>query len=262
MTALATARRHRFAPVLLMLLALFAVGGFYAAFAPAPAVAQTDSAEDIEQGEKLFQSNCASCHGVSAEGRDEVAPSLIGVGAASVHFQVSTGRMPLAGSAPQAPAKSPQFNAEQTRQLAAFVATLGPGPASPSGPQIDPALGDAANGMLIFRTNCARCHNAVGAGGALSEGKYAPSLFTATPQQIYEAMLTGPQSMPVFNDANITEEEKRDVIAFLMEQRDPNASPGGANLGAVGPVSEGMWVWIIGMGALIGAAVWIGAKSS
>ena len=116
--------------------------------------------------------------------------------------------------------------------------------------------------MLIFRTNCAMCHNAVGAGGALSEGKYAPSLFTTTPQQIYEAMLTGPQSMPVFNDANITEEEKRDVIAFLMEQRDPNASPGGANLGAVGPVSEGMWVWIIGMGALIGAAVWIGAKSS
>ncbi len=127
---------------------------------------------------------------------------------------------------------------------------------------VDPAQGDAANGMLVFRTNCAMCHNAVGAGGALSEGKYAPSLFSSTPTEIYEAMLTGPQSMPVFNDANITPEAKRDVIAYLMEQRGDQAGVGGANLGAVGPVSEGLWVWVVGMGALVAAAVWIGAKSS
>ena len=259
---LASARRHRFAPVVLMLFALLAVGGVYAVAAPQPAAADAASADDVETGEKLFQANCASCHGPSAEGRDQIAPSLIGVGAAAVHFQVSTGRMPMAANAPQAPAKNPQFDATATRQLAAFVATLGPGPSSPDSEQVDPALGDAANGMLVFRTNCAMCHNAVGAGGALSDGKYAPSLFASSPQEIYEAMLTGPQSMPVFNDANITPEAKRDVIAYLMEQRADNASPGGANLGAVGPVSEGLWVWIIGMGALIGAAVWIGAKSS
>lgn len=261
--ALARARRNRFAPVALMLLALLAVGGVYAVIAPPTALADAaDSAAEVEAGNKLFQANCASCHGMNAEGRDGVAPSLIGVGAAAVHFQVSTGRMPMAATAPQAPAKDPLFDAAQTRQLAAWVATLGPGPSIPSEEQVDPALGDPANGMLVFRTNCAMCHNAVGAGGALSEGKYAPSLFATTPTQMYEAMLTGPQSMPVFNDANITPEAKRDVIAFLMEQRVENASPGGANLGAIGPVSEGMWVWIIGMGSLIAAAVWIGAKSS
>ncbi len=260
--ALAGARRSRFAPVLLMLLALLAVGGVYAIAAPTPAAADTSSPDQIAEGQKLFQANCASCHGMSAEGRDGIAPSLIGVGSAAVHFQVSTGRMPMAASAPQAPAKPPQFTAAQTKALAAWVATLGPGPSSPTAEQVDASLGDAANGMLVFRTNCAMCHNAIGAGGALSQGKFAPSLFHTTPQQIYEAMLTGPQSMPVFNDANITPEAKRDVIAFLMEQRADNASPGGANLGAIGPVSEGMWVWIVGMGALIAAAVWIGAKSS
>lgn len=260
--ALARARRHRLAPVVLLLFALLAVGGIYALAAPAPAAADTASSDDIAQGEKLFAANCASCHGINAQGRDGVAPSLIGVGAASVHFQVSTGRMPLAASAPQAPSKQPQFDAAQTRQLAAWVATLGPGPAIPDAEQVDPALGSPSNGMLVFRTNCAMCHNAVGAGGALSDGKYAPSLFLTTPTQIYEAMQTGPQSMPVFNDANITPEAKRDVIAYLMEQRVDNASPGGANLGSLGPVSEGMWVWIIGMGALVAAAVWIGAKSS
>jgi ubiquinol-cytochrome c reductase cytochrome c subunit len=260
--ALASARRHRFAPVVLMLFALLAVGGIYAVAAPQAAVADSASQDDVTEGEKLFQANCASCHGPSAEGRTDVAPSLIGVGAASVHFQVSTGRMPMAANAPQAPEKGVQFSTEQTAQLAAYVASLAPGPAIPDAEQVDPALGDAANGMLVFRTNCAMCHNAVGAGGALSEGKYAPSLFNSTPTEIYEAMLTGPQSMPVFNDENITPEAKRDVIAYLMEQRADDSSPGGANLGAIGPVSEGMWVWIIGMGALIGASVWIGAKSS
>lgn len=257
--ALARARRHRVAPVLLMLLALLTLGVGYAVVAPQPAQA-TASTDEVEQGERLFQANCASCHGMDAQGTDGVAPSLIGVGSAAVHFQVATGRMPMAASAPQAPSKTPQFDAEQTRQLAAYVATLGPGPATPTEEQVDPELGSAANGMLVFRTNCAMCHNAIGAGGALSEGKYAPSLFASTPTEIYEAMLTGPQSMPVFNDANITPEAKRDVIAYLMAQRE--VDPGGANLGSVGPVSEGMWVWIIGMGSLIGFAVWIGAKSS
>lgn len=219
--ALARARRHRMAPLLILLLGLLTVGGLYAVAAPPSAVADAASPDDIAAGEKIFAANCASCHGPQAAGVDGVAPSLIGVGAASVHFQVSTGRMPMAGDAPQAPAKPPQFSDEQIAQLAAYVATLGPGPSIPSEEQVEP--GDAANGMLVFRTNCAMCHNAVGAGGALSDGKYAPSLFESTPTEIYEAMVTGPQSMPVFNDANITTEAKQDVIAYLLAQREANS---------------------------------------
>ncbi|GMA89081.1 hypothetical protein GCM10025868_43310 [Angustibacter aerolatus] len=71
------------------------------------------------------------------------------------------------------------------------------------------------------------CHNFAGAGGALTQGKYAPSLEGSSGKHIYEAMLTGPQSMPVFNDANISPEQKRDVIAYLKTvQREP--SEGGA----------------------------------
>jgi ubiquinol-cytochrome c reductase cytochrome c subunit len=168
--------------------------------------------------------------------------------------------MPAQMSGPQVQAKPVQFDDEQIAQLAAYVASLGAGPAIPTADQVDGSQGDAANGMAVFRTNCAMCHNAVGAGGALSQGKFAPSLMETTPTHIYEAMLTGPQSMPVFNDANITPEEKRDVIAYLEEQRD--GSPGGLSLGSLGPVSEGLWAWVLGIGLLIGAAVWIGAKSS
>ncbi|WP_265521428.1 c-type cytochrome [Oerskovia flava] len=259
MKALAARRHHRFAPVVLLLLALLVTGGVYAALAPSPASADTASTADIETGQKLFQANCATCHGPAAEG-STTAPSLIGVGAASVDFQVSTGRMPMQMEGPQAIEKPRQFDEEQTAQLAAYVASLGAGPAIPTDEQVDPALGDSANGGALFRTNCAMCHNAVGAGGALSEGKFAPALWEVTPRNIYQAMQTGPQSMPVFNDATITPEEKRDIITYLVEQREGSA--GGLSLGSLGPVSEGLWVWVVGLGLLIGAAVWIGAKSS
>ncbi len=259
MKALAASRRHRLAPLVLVLLALVAVGVAYSALAPRPATAAVASQDDIATGKAIFQANCATCHGVNAEGTD-VAPSLIGVGAAAVDFQVSTGRMPMSASAPQAEVKPPQLDTYQTAAVSAYVASLGPGPSIPSRDQVDPALGNAARGMDLFRTNCAQCHNAVGAGGALSEGKYAPALTDTEPVHIFEAMATGPQSMPVFNDANLSPDEKRDIIAYIVEQREE--SPGGLDLGSLGPVSEGLWVWVVGVGLLISAAVWLGAKSS
>jgi ubiquinol-cytochrome c reductase cytochrome c subunit len=257
--ALAARRHHRSAPAVLLLLALLVTGGLYAALAPSPAGAAEASQSDIETGSDLFKANCATCHGMNAEGTQD-APSLIGVGAASVDFQVGTGRMPMENNGPQALAKPPQFTDEQTKQLAAYVASLGPGPAIPTAEQVDPELGDPANGMQLFRTNCAMCHNAIGAGGALSEGKFAPALWDSSPTVIYEAMVTGPQAMPVFNDANITPDEKRDIISYIVAQRE--GSPGGAELGSLGPVTEGLWAWVIGIGLLIACSVWIGAKSS
>lgn len=261
MKALAARRHDRRAPVVLLLLALLLTGGLYAVLAPtsADAVPAAAAADDVAAGEKLFQANCATCHGPSAGGTED-APSLIGVGAAAVDFQVGTGRMPMQMNGPQALAKPVQFDDEQISQLAAYVASLGAGPAIPTDEMVDPSKGDVANGMALFRTNCAMCHNAVGAGGALSQGKFAPNLWETTPRHLYEAMQTGPQSMPVFNDATITPEEKRDIIAFIDEQGD--VSPGGLDLGALGPVSEGLWAWVVGLGLLIGLSVWIGAKSS
>jgi len=261
MHSIARRRHHRAAPLLLVLALLALITGIAAIAAPSPATATEEaSADDVVAGERLFAANCASCHGLDAQGQDGVAPSLVGVGAAAVDFQVGTGRMPMQASGPQAPAKPAQFTQDQINQLAAWVASLGAGPAIPTAEQVDPALGDAANGMLVFRTNCAMCHGSIGGGGALTQGKFAPSLLETTPTHIYEAMLTGPQSMPVFNDANVTPEHKRDVIAYLDFQS--NGSPGGLSLGAIGPVSEGMWAWIVLLGLIIASTIWVGARSS
>ncbi len=261
MKALIARRHHRFAPVVLLALALVLTGSAYAAFSPQPASAAAAPSEtDIEMGQALFRANCATCHGTDGAGREDVAPSLVGVGAAAVDFQVSTGRMPLMANSVQAPSGTAIYTEEQIQQMAAFVASLGAGPAIPTADQVDASKGDTANGMALFRTNCAMCHGSVGAGGALSGGKYAPNLLDSSGRVIYEAMVTGPQSMPVFNDATITPEEKRDIIAYLAAQE--QGSPGGAALGSIGPVAEGLWAWVVGIGLLIVAAVWIGAKSS
>ncbi|MHA7156127.1 cytochrome bc1 complex diheme cytochrome c subunit [Arthrobacter sp. TMN-50] len=261
MKALSQRRRHPLAAVALLLIGLLFTGGVYAlASSTNEAKAQSFSADEVAEGEKLFIANCATCHGVGAIGTDN-GPSLVGVGAASVDFQVGTGRMPMQMQGPQAQVKPPQFNDEQTMQMAAYVASLGAGPSIPGEEDLDTSDADPANGGVIFRVNCAMCHNAAAAGGALTRGKFAPALSGSTAKHTYEAMVTGPQNMPVFNDANITPEDKRDVIAFL-ETIDEQGSPGGADLGALGPVSEGLFIWVAGLGVIIAFTVWLTARSS
>ncbi|MFP5366108.1 MAG: cytochrome c, partial [Actinomycetes bacterium] len=248
MKALSQKRRHPLAAIALLLMGLLITGGLYAAATTvneAKASTTSYSANDVEEGGKLFAANCATCHGMGASG-SQAGPSLVGVGAAAVDFQVGTGRMPMQMNGPQAMKKPVQFNDEQTRQLSAYVASLGAGPAVPEESLLDGG-GDAAAGGELFRTNCAMCHNAAAAGGALTRGKFAPALADVSGKHIYEAMVTGPQNMPVFSDSNITPEGKRDIITFL-KQIETTGSPGGADLGSLGPVAEGLFVWIAGLG--------------
>ena len=269
MNALAARRRHPAAIVLLLLLGLLIMGGAYSLFSPKEANASAAATADaIAEGKNLFLSNCATCHGTNAQGTKS-GPSLIGVGAAAVDFQVGTGRMPMAQPAVQAPrAQRVKFTDPQIESLSAYVASLGPGPAVPDEKYTTPVeAGTAENnariarGGEIFRVNCAMCHNFAGAGGALTRGKYAPSLQGVSGKHIYEAMVSGPQSMPVFNDSNISPEAKQDVISYLNAQQN-QTNVGGLTLGNLGPVSEGLFAWVFGLGFLIIAAVWLGKKAA
>jgi ubiquinol-cytochrome c reductase cytochrome c subunit len=270
---LSAKRRSRFAGPVVLLFALLVTGGSYALLAPAQAQNSAASADDVAKGRELFLVGCASCHGKNGEGIDTQAggwygPSLVGVGAAAVDFQVGTGRMPLAAPGQQAPVKRQAYTAEETSQLAAFVATLGPGPSIPDAATYDPqSIPEAereeaiVRGGEFFRTNCTACHNFAASGGALPGGKYAPSLIGVEPKHIYEAMITGPQQMPVFSDDVVQPDQKRDIIAYLESIQD---SPryGGASLGSFGPVSEGAFAWILGIGSLVGFAIWIASHTA
>ena len=258
-----TGRRSTWATAALIGIGLLVSGGVYAGASAAMAATEPTAAAattlTVEDGKKLFQANCATCHGLNMEGTPD-GPALYGVGELAVEFQMSTGRMPLQMQGPQAPQKPVQFTQEQIQAVAAWVQSTSPGPTYPAERLLD-GEGDLANGAELFRINCAMCHNVAAAGGALTEGKYAPALTSTSPLHIYAAMVTGPQNMPVFNDMTLTTDEKRDIISALMWMQQ-NESPGGFSLGSLGPVSEGLFIWIFGIGALIGLTVWITAKSN
>ncbi|MEP7022722.1 MAG: c-type cytochrome [Actinomycetota bacterium] len=254
-------RRHPAAGYTVVLLMLVAIGMGYAAITGggvSAASAPTPNQQSIAKGQQIFSRNCASCHGLQAQGT-AVAPSLIGVGAAAVDFQVSTGRMPAKDLDAENPRKPPAFPPAQIRDLANYVASLAGGPAIPTPAEVGGAGASVAVGQQLFIANCAQCHNFVGAGGALTYGKYAPPLTAATPTQIFEAMLTGPEAMPVFNNTTLSPDSKRDIIAYVTEKR-PETNPGGFSLGRIGPVTEGLVAFLGLLFFMVLAAMWLTAK--
>jgi ubiquinol-cytochrome c reductase cytochrome c subunit len=255
-------RRHRAVAPLLLVLALFSIGTTFsvAGAATSTPITAAEKSALIDEGKQLFLKGCSSCHGLNAEGGG-IAPSLIGVGAASVDFQVATGRMPMADMSQQAMRKNPVYNEKQVEALAAYVASLAPGPEVPGQSQLNYERdGSTAQGGELFRTNCAMCHNFAGQGGALTQGKYAPSVMGVEPRHIYEALITGPQSMPVFSDKTITPAEKLSIIKWI-KAAEAEPQLGGASLGRVGPVTEGLLVFTLGLGLLVGVAVWLAMKA-
>ncbi|KGI68781.1 cytochrome c [Mycolicibacterium rufum] len=261
--------RRRVSAALLLLIGLAVAGGLAATFTPTPQVAVADESASamLRTGQQLYETSCVSCHGLNLQGVEQRGPSLIGVGEAAVYFQVATGRMPAMRGEAQAQRKDPAFDESQIDALGAYIQANGGGPVVPrdeNGQIASQSLigNDVARGGDLFRLNCASCHNFTGKGGALSSGKYAPDLGEAAkvPAQVYTAMLTGPQNMPKFGDRQLSPDEKKDIVAYVREAAE-TPSPGGLGLGGFGPTSEGMVAWIVGMVAIIAAALWIGARA-
>jgi len=259
--------RRRVAGGLALMTGLAGAGFLASALTPAPqlATADADKAALITQGNQIYDTSCVTCHGANLQGVTDRGPNLIGVGDAAVWFQVTSGRMPATRNEAQIERKPPKFSDEQAEALGAYIDANGGGPQivrDSDGSVAESSLigDDVARGGELFRLNCASCHNYTGKGGALSGGKYAPPLKPATEQQTYDAMLTGPQNMPRFSDRQLTPEEKRDIIAYVRDATRTQA-PGGYGLGGFGPATEGLALWIIGVGACVGAAMWIGSRS-
>jgi ubiquinol-cytochrome c reductase cytochrome c subunit len=183
------------------------------------------------------------------------------VGSATVDFWITTGRMPAADvAAVEAERKPPRFTDKQALEVAAYINSLDPSvPAVPT-PNLKGA--DVADGADLFSLNCAACHTITGAGDALAFGTNAPSLQDkqVTAQQVAEALRIGPANMPRFS-GNLSDDQVRDVVAYVTEKIQHADNPGGAGLGGVGPVAEGFIALLLGVGGLALICFWIGERS-
>ena len=120
---------------------------------------------------------------------------------------------------------------------------------------------DLEAGNTLFTLNCAACHTITGAGDALTDGAYAPSLHLATTQQVVEAIRSGPGNMPHFSQGNITNTEARDIAAYVDGVIQHPSDRGGFGLGGIGPVGEGFVGLLLGVGILMLVCFWIGDRT-
>lgn len=214
-------------------------------------IATMSQAEEPTDGQELFEASCSTCHGVDGRGTDN-GPSLEGVGEASADFQLRTGRMPLSNSSDQAVRKEPAFDDEQIEAIVDYVGNFGEGPPIP---EVDLESASLVAGQSLFIENCAACHGATAAGGAVGDQALAPSLSVASEAEIAEAMIVGPGQMPRFD---FTEAQRNDLVNFVIYLRD-EPRPGGADIGGIGPVPEGFVAWLVGLGSLLVICWFIGS---
>jgi ubiquinol-cytochrome c reductase cytochrome c subunit len=266
-------RRNLVIPILLVLLAGVLAGfvlrnGTATVVTPAEAGLASDallSAETVpaskplvELGKTLFVENCSACHSVTAQG-SAVAPNLVGLGAATIDLWIRTGWMPLADPGIQPVNKTPKFTIAQTNAIVAYVTSLGPG--GPAIPKIDLKNTNLNEGFSLFALNCAACHTITGMGDALADGIHAPSLHGVAPEQIGEAIRTGPANMPRFGPGEISHAQLEDIVDYVTKEIQHPTSPGGLGLGGVGPVAEGFVGLFVGVGVCVLLAFWIGDRT-
>jgi ubiquinol-cytochrome c reductase cytochrome c subunit len=259
--------RRRLSAAARLVGALALVGGLYTAFVPGVGQAEDTPklSDQAVQGKALFDNSCIACHGRNAQGVQGRGPSLIGVGSAAVEFQVETGRMPASQQGAQIERKDPALTPEEAKKIGQYIQELGGGPQLPADidGMVDRARntpGSLAKGGELFRVNCSSCHAFSANGGALSSGKYAPSMVNSTNRDMYGAMLTGPQNMPVFGDNELTPGQKAEIIAYVQNLK-TDRDPGGLGMGRYGPVPEMLVIFLVGIAGLVLATVWIAGKS-
>ena len=254
--------RLRHAAVVI-LVAVLAIGARHAGAQDEPT--DDDPPQDqLGRGRALFVTGCSSCHGAEGEGvvvdGELRGPSLLESGEAAAYYYLSTGRMPLGNSNEQPRRKEPAYTDAEIDALVTFVASLSTGPRLPELDDSGAGPVGLAEGGELFRANCAPCHSAAGAGGALSYGRAAPALHESEPLEVAAAVRAGPGEMPVFSDDTIDDDELAAVASYVRYLQDPD-DPGGVPLGRIGPIPEGLVAWTVAMGSLLGIVYLMGTSA-
>jgi len=228
-------RHYRHRPVALGLATIVAASvvflGVRGALSEAPPV--TTAAGPLEFGRRLtpfereglrvYQENrCFVCHQINGSG-GAIGPDLSTVGlrldAAWVVRHLESPRSLAPGTT------MPQFTLsnQDLMALTAFLLTLRVRQA-PAGPVEGPLSPSAQNGKQLFTTNCNACHP----GGAQGIGPrlYGTDFARRYPQDSDLATLirTGKGNMPGYSEAQLSDAQLQDLIAYLRALKEPPKS--------------------------------------
>lgn len=210
--------------------------------------------QPLPTGAQLFQTHCTSCHGMNLQGTSQGLP-LINVDAAEVDYELQTGRMPAAIPWEQEYDKPPQFPPAQIAAIVDYVMSKSSGDKTLPTVNVPPfqqvSSETLERGREIYEANCEHCHSATGHGMSVGFQNVAPPLMDVRPQQLAEAVRTGPDVMPKFGSHIIDDRGLSDLVAYVEFLQRGQYNPGGLQLADWGPVSEGFIAWTVGIGLLV-----------
>lgn len=208
-------------------------------------------------GERLFQRDCAHCHGPDGEGTSR-GPGIREAGTAGIRFMLTTGRMPISEPTAAIKRQPAHYSGDQIDLLVDYAESFTTGPEVPV---VEVEELKLPEGGQLFRLHCAACHQMVGTGGVLVGSRQAPTLHPSTAEEVVEAIRFGPGTMPQYSEEQITVEEANAIASYVeLEIRQPTDS-GGISIGHFGPFAEGAVAWVGGIGGLLALAGWIGRRT-
>jgi ubiquinol-cytochrome c reductase cytochrome c subunit len=210
---------------------------------------------DVARGQALYALSCSDCHGADLRGIRGRGPTLKDVGAASVDFYLSTGRMPLARPGIEPERADPQFGRADIDALIAYI-----GGGGPAIPDVNPARGDVKQGRELYTDSCSGCHQIMGQGG-IAPGLVAPSLTHATATQIGEAIRVGPYLMPRFSERQLSATQVNSIARYVTQIQDHPPDRGGWGIGNLGPFPEGLVAFLLAGSAILLVARVIGERN-
>ena len=241
-------------------LVVLAAGLALAAVAAPSATAQPEPADSAVaiQGADVYTSRCANCHGASGQGGTTAAgvraPRLRRVPVALVDLVLRTGRMPPGNANVDTRTEHPVRGAQRVALLAWMRTNLA---LTGDLPTVGPGDGDPARGQAVYAANCQQCHGSTGAGGVAGAGAFTPALIGRQPIVIAEAIRLGPFQMPPFGEDAVSDQEIRDVVAFLDEVGAEDGTPLG--IAELNPVLAAAYVFVLALAALL-SAMWLSGR--
>lgn len=169
-------------------------------------------------GNGLFQTFCAQCHGADAKGyKSDHAPSLVNpvfLAAADDQYLITSierGRPGTAMAAYSSKVGGP-LDSTAVAKIAVWLRDQGPVAAKLT----PPPAGDATRGQPLYVTNCIKCH-----GNSTTRGEYVllanqNFLDLATDAFIYHAIIEGRPGTPMERwDAKLSMQQIADITAYI-----------------------------------------------
>ena len=203
------------------------------------AAAQVDDAARFEQGQQLYETRCARCHGAAGDGSPPTFPALSGNDRLADAARIVTVLREGSGSMPPFPALTAaetssvatyvrnawtnDFGGVTTNEVAALAGA--PADAEPVASVWDGVFtaGQAARGRLAYSGGCGFCH-----GRRLNGAPDDPDMRSTPPlararflrewdgRSLASLFEYTRVTMPEDNPASFTDEEYADVIAYML----------------------------------------------